>query len=82
MNSKAFSLIEVVVAIFFFTIGFGALFFMFGSSNKQVFVAQKDLIAYSIARERLSWLEELDYSVIADLSSYDLFSNKMLKNGY
>jgi len=82
MNKRAFSLIEVLIAIIFFSIGFGALFFMFGSSNKQVFVAQKDFIAYSIAKERLSWLEELDYSDIADLSSYDLFSQKMLKDGY
>lgn len=82
MNKKAFSLVEVLIAIVFFAIGFGTLFFMFGSSNKQVFVARKDLIAYSIARERLSWLEELDYSDIADLGSYDLFSSKMLKDGY
>lgn len=82
MINKGFTFIELLIAIIFFSISVLALFFMFGSTNRQVFTAQKDLIAYSIARERLSWLEALNFKDIIDLNSHDLFNPKILKDGY
>ncbi|MDD5089359.1 MAG: prepilin-type N-terminal cleavage/methylation domain-containing protein [Candidatus Wallbacteria bacterium] len=77
---KGFSLIEILIAVAFFAIGFGGLYFMFGTSNKQVFNAQYDLTAYSLARERLGWMGETDFAAVQ--VDHPLLSPDIINNGY
>lgn len=77
---KGFSLIEILIAVGFFAVGFGALWFMFGSTNKQVFMAQGDLNAYNIARERLAWMSEAEFEQVVD--SHDLLKQSVIEDKY
>ncbi|MDD2717144.1 MAG: prepilin-type N-terminal cleavage/methylation domain-containing protein [Candidatus Wallbacteria bacterium] len=78
--NKGFTLPEILIAIVFFVIGFFALSLLFDTSNKQVYTAQDDLFAYCIARERLSWMSETDFSQVGGM--HDLLSQTALTNGY